>query len=77
MPPYTGAGTGIHGGAIKPIRKGIGASTTLHNHIETNPCSTDEADDIGMMHHLADADRVMSEARAYALDMVANDGRQR
>jgi len=34
--------------------------------------TTDEAHDIGMVHHLADADRVMSEARAYALDLAAN-----
>jgi enoyl-CoA hydratase/carnithine racemase len=34
--------------------------------------TTDEAHDIGMVHHLADGDRVMNEARAYALDLVAN-----
>jgi enoyl-CoA hydratase/carnithine racemase len=34
--------------------------------------TTDEAHDIGMVHHLADADRAMSDARAYALDLAAN-----
>jgi enoyl-CoA hydratase/carnithine racemase len=34
--------------------------------------TTDEAHDIGMVHHLSDADLVMSDARAYALDMAAN-----
>ena len=34
--------------------------------------TTDEAHDMGMVHHLADADRVMDDARAYALDMAAN-----
>ncbi len=34
--------------------------------------TTDEAHDIGMVHRLADADQVMSDARTYALDIVAN-----
>jgi enoyl-CoA hydratase/carnithine racemase len=34
--------------------------------------TTDEAHEIGMVHHLADGDRVMSDARDYALDMAAN-----
>ena len=34
--------------------------------------TTDEARDIGMVHHLSDADCAMSDARSYALDMAAN-----
>ena len=34
--------------------------------------TTDEAHDMGMVHHLADADRVMTDARTYALDIAAN-----
>jgi enoyl-CoA hydratase/carnithine racemase len=34
--------------------------------------TTDEAHDMGMVHHVADADRVMTDARTYALDIAAN-----
>jgi enoyl-CoA hydratase/carnithine racemase len=34
--------------------------------------TSDEAHAIGMVHHLAEADRVMNSAREYALDMAAN-----
>jgi enoyl-CoA hydratase/carnithine racemase len=34
--------------------------------------TTDEAHDIGMIHHLADADQTMSDARAYAIDLATN-----
>jgi enoyl-CoA hydratase/carnithine racemase len=34
--------------------------------------TTDEANELGMVHQLADADSLMSEVRAYAQDMIAN-----
>jgi enoyl-CoA hydratase/carnithine racemase len=34
--------------------------------------TTDEANEIGMVHRLADADSLMDEVRAYALDVIAN-----
>jgi enoyl-CoA hydratase/carnithine racemase len=54
------------------IPRVVGFPRALELMMSGRTFTTDEAHDIGMIHHLADADRVMSEARAYALDIVAN-----
>jgi enoyl-CoA hydratase/carnithine racemase len=54
------------------IPRVVGFPRALELMMSGRTFSTDEAYAIGMIHYLADADRVMSEARAYALDMVAN-----
>ena len=54
------------------IPRVVGFSRALELMMSGRTFTTDEAHDIGMVHHLADGDRIMNEARAYALDLVTN-----
>ena len=54
------------------IPRVVGFPRALELMMSGRTFTTDEAHDIGMVHHLADGDRIMNEARAYALDLVTN-----